>query len=186
MPGLSCSGTNWAGFLRAGSCRSDTVAGWKSVDEIVAYQLSVRLRREVLKLTREGPASRDFTFRNQIRDSARSAPRNLSEGFSRYHHGEFAQFASIAKASLTETRNHLVDAREEQYLTLEDYLRMDKLAEEAERTTSGLIRHLRTSDAPRPYWDVSTRDRVPHRPARRTVEGPIRRRKLTEDVDVEY
>jgi four helix bundle protein len=37
-----------------------------------------------------GPASKDVKFCNQIRDAASSATRNISEGFGRFHPGEFS------------------------------------------------------------------------------------------------
>ena len=126
--------------------------GWKSVDEIIAYQLSVRLRDEILRLTRVGAVSKDWGFCDQIRDSARSAPRNLAEGFSRYNHGEFANFTNIAKASLAETLNHLRDGKTQSYFAPADCERLESLATEAIRTSTGLLRHLQSSKAPRPYW----------------------------------
>jgi 23S rRNA-intervening sequence protein len=74
------------------------VAGWKNVEEVVAYQLAIELRDRILKLTKSGTLSKDWKFCNQIRDSARAAPRNLSEGFYRYNHGEFAQFSTSPRA----------------------------------------------------------------------------------------
>jgi four helix bundle protein len=82
------------------------MAEWKRVEEIDAFELAVQLRDEVLRLTRSGPVLQDWDFRTQIRDSARSATRNLSEGFYRYHHREFAHFTNIAKSSLAETKVH--------------------------------------------------------------------------------
>ena len=124
--------------------------GWKGVDEIVAYKLSVQLRDDILQLTGRGSLSRDWTLVNQIRDSARSAPRNLSEGFKRYGHGDFARFTTIAVSSLEETRNHLKDGRTQNHISAEDFDRLDRLADEAMRTCMGLLRYLQSSDAPTP------------------------------------
>ena len=52
--------------------------------DLVCWQLSYELRREVFAFTATGPAARDFKFRDQIRDSSASAPRNIAEGFGRY------------------------------------------------------------------------------------------------------
>jgi hypothetical protein len=41
--------------------------------ELVCWQLSYQLKCEVFEFTATGPASRDFKYRDQIRDSARSA-----------------------------------------------------------------------------------------------------------------
>ena len=124
------------------------MAGWTSVEEIVAYQLSVELRDEITRLTMDGPVTSDYKFRNQIRDSAASAARNLSEGFDRYRHPEFAHLASVAKASLAETITSLEDGKARRYFTLSDLTRLVKVAVRAKKTTAGLIRHLRTTPTP--------------------------------------
>lgn len=143
------------------------MAGWKSVEEIIAYQVSRELRRQVLAATRTGPASKDYDFRRQIRDSARSAPRNLAEGFTRYNHGEFAYHTNVAKASLAETLNHLQDGFEERYFSTELFERMNRLAVRALKACTGLLRHLQTSQAPPPYWASDVQ-----RPSRRRKSPP--------------
>jgi four helix bundle protein len=73
--------------------------------ELVCWQLSNELKLEVLAFTATGPCSSDFKYRDQIRDSAASAPRNIAEGFGRFRHREFARFLEYARASLMETRS---------------------------------------------------------------------------------
>jgi four helix bundle protein len=90
-------------------------------EDLVVWQLSASLRRLVYRFTRTGPAAKDLRFRDQIRDSASSAPRNISEGFKRFDPPEFARFLKIALASLAETQNHLLHGREEQYLTDDEF-----------------------------------------------------------------
>ena len=51
--------------------------------------------------TEAGAASRDFRFRDQVRDSAASAGRNIAEGFGRFSPGDFARFLRYARASLS-------------------------------------------------------------------------------------
>ena len=51
-------------------------------------------------LVNNSPARGDLKFRDQIFDSARSGPRNIAEGFARYHHPEFAHLLGVAKASI--------------------------------------------------------------------------------------
>lgn len=66
-------------------------------------------------LKRPSPAH-DFKFRDQLSDAARSAPRNIAEGFARYRHKEFAQFVRIAKGSIAEVLDHCIDAVDNGYL----------------------------------------------------------------------
>ena len=58
-------------------------------------------------------AKRHRNLCNQISRSSSSVAANLAEGFGRFHPSENAGFVRIAKASLTETQNHLLkgDAR---------------------------------------------------------------------------
>ena len=140
------------GFLRFLAGTAPALPGaWldgKSVEEIDAYLLAVDLRDDIGRLTDSGAAAKNFKFRDQIRDSAASVTKNLSEGFDRYYHGEFAYFAGVAKGSLGETIDVLKEGQAKQYFSSEDFNRLLALAEKARKATSGLIRYLRSSEAP--------------------------------------
>lgn len=76
----------------------------------------MELRVEVLAFTARLPCRSDADFCSDIRRSARSAPSNIAEGFVRYGTREFLHFLSIARASLAETQNHLLDAKQQRYI----------------------------------------------------------------------
>ena len=76
------------------------------------------LKCEAFAFTAAGPASRDFKYRDQIRDSSAAAPRDISEGFGRFRPREFARFLEFARASLMETQSSLIDGRDRGYLTV--------------------------------------------------------------------
>jgi four helix bundle protein len=86
--------------------------GVRDFRELVCWQLSYELKCEVLAFLENGPASMDFNYRDQIKDSSSSAPRNIAEGFGRFRPGDSARYLEIARASLIETRNHLLDGRD--------------------------------------------------------------------------
>jgi four helix bundle protein len=77
--------------------------------DLECWQLANELKRRVYAFIAIEPAVRDFEYCDQIRDSARSAPSNIAEGFGRFRPLEFARFLEIARASLLETHNHLGD-----------------------------------------------------------------------------
>ena len=108
--------------------------------DLVCWQLSYELKCEVFAFTETGPASRDFKYRDQIRDSARSAPRNIAEGFGRFRPKDAARFYEIARASLIETRNHLIDGRDSAHLDDNLYYRLTNLARAAQTATTNLMR----------------------------------------------
>ena len=128
------------------------MAGWKSVEEIVAYQLSVKLRDEILALANGPPISKDFDFRKQIVSAAASVSSNISEGFDLYKHGRFGYHVGVAKASLAELENHLKDARNRGYLDDLTCNKLEAMRLEAWRTAMGLYKYLKTSEAPPPSW----------------------------------
>jgi four helix bundle protein len=95
------------------------------------------------------PLARDSKFRDQLHDTSASAPRNIAEGFGRFRPREFAQFRSIARASLVELQNHLIDARDRGYLPERDDSRLMNLAGAAIRTTTRLMRYHQARSTPR-------------------------------------
>jgi hypothetical protein len=56
------------------------MAGVMRFEDLDAWKLAVELRDLVYRLTDSGKVLRDTDFRSQIRDSASSPPRNISEG----------------------------------------------------------------------------------------------------------
>jgi four helix bundle protein len=125
-------------------------------EELIAWQRSAELRDEILRLTENGKAARDWDFRSQIRRSASSAPSNLSEGFGAFKPKVFAQFARIARRSLVETRNHLQDGRSRGYFSDADEERLRRLALRAQKATTRLIKYLDSCKGRAPTgWDIT-------------------------------
>jgi four helix bundle protein len=120
------------------------VAGVRRYEDLIAWQLSFKLQREVMAITATGPAASDLKFRDQLRDAASSPCRNIAEGFGRFAPREFARFLVIARGSLTETHNHLREARARGYIDDVDCERLSGLAVRASIATMRLIRYLRS------------------------------------------
>lgn len=102
-------------------------------------------------LCARSPACRDFDFCTQVKRAAASGPRNLSEGFSRFNHREFNQFARIARGSLGEIQDALIDARDRGYVEEAEFKELWKLSEEAISSTTGLMKYLQESKDRR-FW----------------------------------
>jgi len=110
--------------------------------ELVCWQLSTDLKRQVYAFIARPGAARDVEFCNQIRNSARGAPRTIAEGFGRFRPTEFSRYLEFARASLLETQNHLDDALDCGYLTAAEHARLFKLANRAIGATTRLHRYL--------------------------------------------
>jgi four helix bundle protein len=107
--------------------------GVSRYEDLICWQLAHELEQEVFALTETGPASRDFKFRNQIRDSSSSATRNIAEGFGRYWPPEFSNFMLIARGSLVETHNSIRTGLDRAYFTREQAERMQRLAQRSRK-----------------------------------------------------
>jgi four helix bundle protein len=101
--------------------------------QLVCYQLGARFRRAVYDETAKPGWRKDWRLRDDLRRAARSVPTNISEGYWRYHHRDFAHFLDIALGSLGEAEDHLETAL------------VDRIIDEAPKATLvALIREART------------------------------------------
>src|SRR3954466_2169232 len=132
------------------------MAGVRRYQDLDCWKLANELKCRVYELVETSPAAKDLRFRDQLIDAASSAPSNISEGFACYRHKEGARYARIAKASLTETDNHLNDGTNRRHWTRERVGPLLILADRAIGATVGWIRHLETTEAPPAHWEIRT------------------------------
>ncbi|TES90001.1 MAG: four helix bundle protein [Candidatus Cloacimonadota bacterium] len=95
-------------------------------EDLIVWQLSSQLSKEIAKLVRAFPKSEQYMLTSDFLRAARSIPANIAEGFGRFHFLEKIQFYNISKGSTTEAQNHLVEAGNNGYISEEtksDYLR---------------------------------------------------------------
>jgi four helix bundle protein len=95
--------------------------------DLECWRLANQVKREVYAVIARPEVVRDFKFCDQIRESARSAPRNIAEGFGRFRPAENARFCEFAKGSLLETDNHMLDALDQQYVTKDEWKNLSLL-----------------------------------------------------------
>ena len=120
------------------------MAGVKRYEDLEAWQIADELKREVYALTETGPASTDFKFRGQIRDSAASSTRNIAEGFGRFNPGDNARFVEISVSSTMETKDSLKDGVDRGHFTPERVLRAQQLAERSIQCSTKFIVYLKS------------------------------------------
>lgn len=125
------------------------MGGVKRYEDLVAWQLANELKKKICLLVDTTSARDDRRFAEQIKDSASSATRNLSEGFGCYRHPEFARYTRVAKASLTETHNHLGDGVDRGHWALRQATPLQVLADRAIGACVRLLQYLESTDAPK-------------------------------------
>ena len=124
----------------------------KRYEDLDAWQLADALKKEVYALIKDGPAARDFEFRDQIRDSAASATKNIAEGFGRFRPKVFAKFMEYAVGSLMETQDSLKDGIDRGYFTPARVAPAQKLAARAIQVSKKLIVYLKNCKRNPPHW----------------------------------
>ena len=111
------------------------------------------MKRGVYALVSHSAAKRDLKFYDQIMNAVASPPRNLAEAFGAWGHPDAARYARIAKASLTETQNHLLDGVDRQYWRADEIEALLALSNRVIGATVGWIKYLTKSKPPKAHWE---------------------------------
>jgi four helix bundle protein len=82
----------------------------KTFRDLDCWRLAVELRRECYRIANDIPSHDRFGLADQLRRAAASVPANIAKGHGRNSRREFAQVLGIARGSLTEIENHLLEA----------------------------------------------------------------------------
>ena len=104
---------------------------WKKNHELVL---------NIYKATKKFPSDELFGLVSQIRRSASSITANIAEGYGRRLKKDKNRFYQIACGSNTETQNHLILAKDLEYLSEEDFLLLKGLIWDGYKLIIGLIR----------------------------------------------
>ena len=118
------------------------MATFKSYRELICWQLAAQIRREMIEVTERPTVRQNLKFCDQVGDSTRSAPANISEGFKRSN-PMFIKYLDVALGSLQETENHVDEALERKYVTPDEHAHFRLLAKRAIRAAEELRSYLR-------------------------------------------
>ena len=89
------------------------MASSRSFKDLLVWQRSMELVKEVYKITRKFPRSEEFALSSQLRRAAVSIPSNIAEGSKRGTQKDFLQFLRIAAGSSAELETQLLIAKDE-------------------------------------------------------------------------
>ncbi len=79
----------------------------KSFRELLVWQRAIDLVEEVYHLTAMLPKAEQYGLRSQMQRAVVSIPSNITEGYGRFHRGDYLRFLSIANGSLLELDTEL-------------------------------------------------------------------------------
>jgi four helix bundle protein len=86
-------------------------------EELEVWRTSRELRKSISNICKKFPSEEKYRLTDQIIRSSRSVHANIAEGFGRFHHQENIQFSRQARGSLFETKDHLICACDEGYIS---------------------------------------------------------------------
>ena len=115
----------------------------KSYKELIVWQKSFALCKEVYALTEKFPKSEQFGLTSQLRRCSTSIPSNIAEGYNRYSKPHYLRFLYIANGSLAELETQLLLSYELNYLNQENFREVKEQQAEVQRIMMGLIKSLR-------------------------------------------
>ncbi len=95
--------------------------------DLEVWQRADELALEIYKLTMTFPKSEMYGLTSQLRRAALSVPTNIVEGYARKGDKELARFVNIAIGSLAETEYLLGFSARLQYISAQEYSRMEQL-----------------------------------------------------------
>ena len=121
--------------------------GVKRFTDLRAWQTCVEYKRAVYEAVLKSELSRDWKRRDQLEKSVAGPPSHVAEGYGRFNPPDFARFTVVARASLMESQDHLIDAVDKGYITEEARLQLDALAVVALQEVTGLMDYLNSPEA---------------------------------------
>lgn len=118
----------------------------KSYKELIVWQKSMELVKEVFILTNYFPKSELYGIISQMRRAAVSIPSNIAEGSARRTLKDYSQFYSIAFGSALELETQLIIAKELKLSGVEKFKNADKLLDEVLRMLNFMRSKMRKNE----------------------------------------
>lgn len=113
-----------------------------SYKDLLVWQKSISLVKQIYQLTETLPQSEKFGLSSQIRRAAVSIPSNIAEGYGRNYQAERRQFLALAVGSARELETQLLIVRELDFDKGPNWSKAENQLIEILKMLSGLSRSL--------------------------------------------
>ena len=110
-------------------------------ENIVAYKKALSLVEAAYQITKKWPKSEQYSLTDQFHRSTTSIALNIAEGSSRSHK-DFRHYLDIARGSCFESIAILTIAKNQKYLSTEDFSTLYQQIEELTKIIQGLKKSL--------------------------------------------
>jgi len=115
-------------------------------EQLEIWKESIKFTSDVYRATKTFPVEERFGLTQQLRNAAISISLNIAEGSGRYHNRDFLRFLQIAIGSLYEVVSGLSIAKNEKYISENEFKNAYSEAEKIAKMINSFISYLRKVD----------------------------------------
>ena len=116
--------------------------GMKNFEELECWKKATELRRKLSVLVQKFPEEEKYKLTDQILRASRSVTSNIAEGFGRYDYREYAHVCRLSRGSLFELMDHLIVARDEKYISEQEFVEFKTEIQDCAIVLNGFINYL--------------------------------------------
>ena len=134
--------------------KTGKISSYKDLD---VWQRAISLVTDIYKITGSFPREELFGLTSQIRRATCSVPLNIAEGWGRESTKSYIQFLKISRGSILEVETCLLICKNLNYISLDEYIKIDSQIEIVSKMLNALIKSLKNrlnESAPSGYSQV--------------------------------
>jgi four helix bundle protein len=120
----------------------------RRIEDLEVWQLADKLRQKTYELIDASKKPLDRKFQSEIEDAMASTTKNISEGFGRWRHKEFAQFLRYSRGSVFEVADCIKDGVARRYWTTAATPALLDLCERTQKALAAFIKYLESNPDP--------------------------------------
>lgn len=121
----------------------------KSYKELIVWQKSIKLVKEIFLLTDKFPKSELYGLISQMRRAAVAIPSNIAEGYGGKSSKEYSQYYSISYGSSLELETQIIISKDLAFTLPENFGKVDLLLDEVCRMLNSMISQMKQLNARR-------------------------------------
>ena len=114
----------------------------RSFEDLECWKSATELRKGISSLVKRFPKEEKYNLIDQLIRASRSVTNNIAEGYGRFHYQENIQFSRQSRGSLYEIIDHIIIAKDELYITNEEYITLRNLIDKCLALLNGYINYL--------------------------------------------
>ncbi len=114
----------------------------RSFEDLECWKACRDIRNYVSSIIKKFPLEERYALTDGMRRASRSTTENIAEGYGRYHYQENIQFCRMSRGSVYELMDQFITAKDDCYITDEEYNKGRELLEKGKGLLNGYINYL--------------------------------------------